>query len=90
MKKVDEVPVDRAELFASLLKERSLKCSFPELGRVAEGPIVQHSARPDGTVLLNLFNAGDSAIRLEPAQLAQLDEPIELAPHKSRLVSLVR
>ena len=77
--KLDEVPAERAELFASLLRERSLKCSFPNLGQANGGPIVQRAERPDGTVLLNYFNAEDS-----PVQIVQQGRSIALAPHQSR------
>ena len=55
--KLDELPPARAELFAALLREPRLACSFPELDRhQQDGVIVQEAVRPDGRRVTNLFN----------------------------------
>ena len=84
---LDEVPEERAELFARLLRERRLTCRFPQLGSPGK-TIVQESIRPDGSVLLNLFNAGDEAERIEPDAVNGLLAPIMLPPHASHLMEL--
>ena len=78
--KLDEVPPDRAELFASLLRETELRCEFPELGS-SQAVIVQRATRRDGTSILNLFNVSDHTGRVE-----RRDEMIEVPPHGSRLI----
>ena len=86
--KLDEVPRERAELFARLLRERQLACRFPELGRHGSKTIVQEAARPDGSVLVNLFNAGNEAERLEAGAVSGLPAQIILLPHASHLLEL--
>jgi alpha-galactosidase len=78
--KLDEVPPDRAELFASFLRETELRCEFPELGS-SQAVIVQRATRRDGTSILNLFNVSDHTGRVE-----RRDEMIEVPPHGSRLI----
>jgi alpha-galactosidase len=82
--KLDEVPKDRASLFAALLAERKLQSDFPELGN-AEGLIVQRARRADGSVLLNVFNATDRSINFKPNEPQPHVKPIEIAPHSSLL-----
>lgn len=78
--KLDELSPARADLFATLLREPSLACSFPEMERhAATGVIVQEARRPDGTVIRNLFNT-----RGEPATY---DGEV-LAPFASRVSNL--
>ena len=86
--KLDEVPSERAELFARLLRERELACRFPELGRPGSKIIVQEAARPDGSFLVNLFNAGDEAERVEAGAVGGLPAPITLPPHASHLLEV--
>jgi alpha-galactosidase len=76
--KLDEIPEERAELFASLLRQERLKCDFPNLG-AGEPVIVQRATRPDGTSLLNLFNISD-----HPQTVRSDGEDVRLAPHQSR------
>ena len=75
--KLDELPPERADLFAALLREPALSCAFPSMEtQRQDGVIVQRSRRPDGSSVLNLFNT-----RHEPAERADGT----LAPHASRL-----
>ncbi|MEA3002586.1 MAG: alpha-galactosidase [Sphingomonadales bacterium] len=74
--KLDELSDERAQLFAALLRERRLSCSFPGLGR-DEPLIVQWSRRPDGSEIVNLFNPADAAIAAAPG--------LVLPPHASAL-----
>jgi alpha-galactosidase len=60
--KLDEIPADRAELFAALLSHGTLECEFPELGNSATGLIVQRSTGDHGTRLCNLFNPSERLI----------------------------
>jgi alpha-galactosidase len=76
--KLDELPPERARLFAALLRERRLECEFRSLGS-ASGPIVQRARRKDGSSILNLFNPTGSAIVLEDGS--------ELPPYISRLIA---
>jgi alpha-galactosidase len=80
--KLDEIPPERADLFAFLLSERRLRCEFPSLGSPDEKLVIQRATRPDGTVLLNLFNTGETALETKRA-----GGSIKLAPHESRLVA---
>jgi alpha-galactosidase len=75
--KLDELPRDRAELFAALLNERRLSCEFPALGAEEDRLIVQRARRGDGSSVLNLFNTGGSALRTGRGG--------ELPPYASRL-----
>jgi alpha-galactosidase len=77
--KLDEVPAERAKLYASLLKQGSLQSSFPRLGS-SEGPIVQEVARTGGATLTNLFNPSDASMHWQAGA-----EEIVIAPHASRL-----
>jgi alpha-galactosidase len=78
--KLDELPEERSGLFASLLREIELRCEFPELGS-GRAMIMQRATRPDGSGMVNLFNVGDQAGRIE------MDgEMIEVPPHGSRLI----
>jgi len=76
--KLDELPPERARLFAALLRERRLECEFPSLGS-ASGPIVQRARRKDGSSILNLFNPTGSTIALE--------DGAELPPYSSHLIA---
>ena len=76
--KLDELPPERARLFAALLRERRLECEFPSLGS-SGGPIVQRARRRDGSSILNLFNPTGSTIVLEDGS--------ELPPYASRLIA---
>jgi len=86
--KLDEVPRERAELFARLLRERRLTCYFPELGIQEGKTIIQEAARPDGSMIVNLFNAGDDEERLAAGAVSGLPAPIVLPPHASHLLEL--
>ena len=86
--KLDEVPRERVELFARLLRERRLTCSFQGLGSPRIGTIVQEASRPDGTVLLNLFNPGSEIEQVGPDDVPGLAGPITLPPHASRLLDV--
>jgi alpha-galactosidase len=78
--KLDELSEERSDLFASLLRETELRCEFPELGS-ERAMIMQRATRPDGSGMVNLFNVGDQAGRIE------MDgEMIEVPPHASRLI----
>jgi alpha-galactosidase len=80
--KLDEVRPERARLFASLLCERELRCEFPELGSPGESLILQRASRPDGSSFSNLFNIGETPVRVTADGGA---ETIEIASHASRL-----
>ena len=80
--KLDEVPEERAKLFAALLKSPKLKCSFPELGSATDR-IVQKIERPDGSTLMNVFNLSNLPIRLEGGSAE------EIHPHASRLLGSI-
>jgi alpha-galactosidase len=87
--KLDEIPAQRAELFARLLSDPNLKCEFPQLGHSVGGLVVQRAASGDGTTLLNLFNTSDETIG------HVLDEhgpkrAITIPPHVSQLVGRLR
>ena len=86
--KLDEVPRERAEIFARLLREGRLMCRFPKLGGPRDGTIVQEAWRPDGTMLVNLFNVGSEMQRVEPGEVRALAAPITLPPHASYLLEL--
>jgi alpha-galactosidase len=76
--KLDELRPDRAELFAALLRENQLACSFPGMQALHEdGVIEQQVRRPDGGSLVNLFNT-----RGEPVRRAST----QLDPYASRLL----
>jgi alpha-galactosidase len=79
--KLDEIPPERAKLFAKLLKHRAVECEFPQLDR-QDGLIVQQ-ARIDGTTRLNLFNTTN-----EVADFLCGDggRTIAVAPHASVLL----
>lgn len=82
--KLDEIQRGRAALFASLLREGRLQCAFPNVG--SEKPvIVQQATRPDGTVLINQFNASDSV-----RAIIGPDGRVELAAHQSFLKGALR
>ena len=83
--KLDEVPDERAALFASLLRQDSLRCDFPEIGRT-DGLIIQRVRQQDGTVRCNLFNPTDHATIFEPLNAANCPSPVELAAHASIFV----
>jgi alpha-galactosidase len=77
--KLDELPPERADLFAALLREPALSCAFPAMEtQRQDGVIVQRSRRPDGSSVLNLFNT-----RGEPAERANGT----LSPYASRLLT---
>ncbi len=82
--KLDEVPVERAELFAALLSQPSLKCDFPELGS-SSGIIVQRSTRSDDSIVLNAFNLTDRPARF-PLDANAGGKVIDIPPHASRLI----
>jgi alpha-galactosidase len=76
--KLDELRPDRAELFAALLRENQLACTFPGMQALHEdGVIEQQVRRPDGSSLVNLFNT-----RGEPVRRAST----QLGPYASRLL----
>jgi alpha-galactosidase len=59
---LDEVPEERRALFAQLAGDPAVRpCDFPRLGRgPARDPVlVQRARRPDGSVWVNVLNAGD-------------------------------
>lgn len=75
--KLDEIPPDRAELFARLLALPVEGCDFPGLGRT--GSVVEqvvHLARGDS--FIHFFNIGDEEARTSGAG--------RIAPHGSRVV----
>jgi len=78
--KLDELPEERADLFASLLAQPDLKCDFPEIGR-PDGLIVQRVKRQDGTAGYNIFNPTGSAIAVDPPNGSS--GPIEVDAHAS-------
>lgn len=52
-----EVPRARRELLAELAGDgRAFRCDFPALGDERVGVLVQRVTRPDGTIVLNVFN----------------------------------
>ena len=68
--KLDELRPDRAELFATLLREEQLACSFPGMQALHEhGVIEQQVRRPDGSSLTNLFNTRGEAVRRGSTEL---------------------
>ena len=77
--KLDELSEERAALFAALLREPRLQCEFPDLGREDGRLIRQRSHRPDGSVLLNLFNSSDAPVAAGPGG--------RLPPFASRLTT---
>jgi alpha-galactosidase len=83
--KLDEVPPERADLFAELLAQRRLACDYPHLGH-ADSLIVQRSTAPDGRRWLNLFNIGEAPASFDPQSLGLASEPIEVPPHARRCV----
>ena len=79
--KLDEIPIERADLFAQLLSLHDIRCDFPELGNANGGLILQRVTRADGTSLLNLFNPTDA-----PIEWDNEDGTIEIAPHASLVI----
>ncbi len=76
--KLDELPPERAALFAALLREPALACDFPALeGHAADGVIVQQARRPNGSTVTNLFNT-----RAQP----NTKDGVRLGPYESRLL----
>jgi len=86
--KLDEVPRERAEIFARLLRERRLTCYFPQLGIQGGKTIIQEAARPDGSMIVNLFNVGSDEERVAAGAVSGLPSPIVLPPHASHLLEL--
>jgi alpha-galactosidase len=79
--KLDELPPDRAELFAALLREPRLACAFPEIGRgPADGVIVQRAGRPDGSSVINRFNTRDERASQGSVVLEPFASRLETAP----------
>ena len=79
--KLDELPPDRAELFAALLRETRLGCAFPEMERQhLDGVVVQRASRPDGSAVLNLFNTRDTPARRGPVALEPFASRLLAAP----------
>ena len=76
--KLDEVPEDRAALFAALLNEHRLSCAFPELGRGGNAAIVQRSSRGDGSAILNRFNPSRSLLCLGESELPAYSSWLEV------------
>ena len=74
--KLDELPPERARLFATLLKQREFRCRFPQLGHPC-GMIVQEAVRRDGSTIVNHFNLTD-----RPLGLGQSEA---IPPHASRV-----
>jgi alpha-galactosidase len=76
--KLDELPPDRAGLFAALLRQGAISSSFPRMAdHEASGVIVQEVAGPDGLRLTNLFNTrgGEAVV-----------DGVVIPPYGSRLV----
>jgi hypothetical protein len=81
--KLDEISETRAELFASLLRDRIESCDFPELG--SSSPIIlQRSEQSDGIVRVNLFNPTDEAAQFRSRKL--LTSELDIEPHNCRLI----
>jgi alpha-galactosidase len=83
--KLDEIPADRAELFAALLSQGALECEFPELGNSMTGLIVQRSTGEQGAALCNLFNPSERLIEHRDAEHC-----IAVPPHGSVLLGNLR
>ncbi|MCA1654071.1 MAG: alpha-galactosidase [Sphingomonadales bacterium] len=75
--KLDQIPEERARLFAALLAEPIRGCDFPELGRESD-LIVQEARLGSGARLINRINIGE-----RPLTLAS--ETVPILPHSSRL-----
>jgi alpha-galactosidase len=75
--KLDEIPLANADLFATLLQETRLRCTFPELGS-GRPVILQSATRPDGSAVTNWFNAGDVTRIIKTS-----DGEMSIAPHTS-------
>jgi alpha-galactosidase len=76
--KLDELPPERAALFAALLREGALRCQFAHIESFsASGVIVQRAWRADGSSIVNLFNT-----RGEPTDY----DGYRLAPYASELI----
>jgi alpha-galactosidase len=85
--KLDEISEARAELFASLLRDRIERCDFPELG--SSSPIIlQRSERSDGIVRVNLFNPKDKVAQFCSRMLLTTELAIE--PHSCTLIPAFR
>jgi alpha-galactosidase len=78
--KLDEVPEERADLFARLLSMGALSCDFPELGRDKNGMLVQKAVMTGGETFTNLFNPTDAAVFAERRAGVS---PVEVRPHAS-------
>ena len=78
--KLDELSPARADLFAALLREGQLDCSFPEMaGRQETGVILQRARRPDGSLVINRFNTRASGTRKDGVGLPPFASRLELA-----------
>jgi hypothetical protein len=71
--KLDDLPPDRADLFANLLSLPVESCRFPELSE-STGLITQVAAVGGRGVIRNLFNVSDREITIGG---------VTLAPHSS-------
>ena len=83
--KLDEIPRQRAEQFAALLREPEIASSFPLLGEPGD-LIVQRAIRPGGATTINLFNPVDAAQSFDPACLGSPGPALEIPPHGSMIL----
>ena len=73
--KLDELPPERAQLFAELLSAGITGCDFPELGR--ETVVVRQVARrADSSMIVNRFNLASTPVDGLPPFASQLDAPL--------------
>ena len=73
--KLDELPPERARLFAELLSAGIAGCEFPDLGR--DTPLVRQVAhRADGSTIVNRFNLTPTDVDGLPPFASQLDAPL--------------
>ena len=80
--KLDELPAERAQLFADLLSAPVRACAFPQLGR-SDGLIVQRAIGAAGESKLNVFNTGETPLRFDPGELGLQGAAVDIAPHDS-------
>ncbi|MDB6160979.1 MAG: alpha-galactosidase [Gammaproteobacteria bacterium] len=84
---LDEVCAERRQLFAQLAGDGRVRtCSFPQLGQ-GDPVLVQQVLQSDGSVLINMFNTGDTAAdRVVPGDAARAMR-VSLAAHEARLLT---
>jgi hypothetical protein len=84
---LDEVCTERRHLFAQLAGDGKVRtCSFPQLGQ-GDPVLVQQVLQSDGSVLINMFNTGDTAAdRVVPGDAARAMR-VSLAAHEARLLT---